>query len=49
MSAREMALSLPSAVLERWCGECGRFTRAYAERHGHVCGKALAALVEAKR
>ena len=37
----------PGRRIEDRC-ECGRFSRVYAERHGHVCGKALAAMLEAK-
>lgn len=31
----------PSRRIEDRC-ECGRYTREYAERRGHLCGKALA-------
>lgn len=36
----------PNARIEDRC-ECGRFSREYAERKRHVCGKALEALQEA--
>lgn len=36
----------PGRRIEDRC-ECGRFTREYAERRGHICGKALEALQEA--
>ena len=32
----------PGSRIEDRC-ECGRFSREYAEKHGHLCGKALAA------
>lgn len=33
----------PGRRIEDRC-ECGRFSREYAERKGHICGKALEAL-----
>ena len=37
----------PGRRIEDRC-ECGRFTREYAEKKGHLCGKALKAFQEAK-
>lgn len=37
----------PSRRIEDRC-ECGRFSREYAERKGHLCGEALKAKLEAR-